>query len=149
MRTISSLVLFIATLLVWQPAEAGGDWGPVRVVEIESGTFSSFRLVVEPIAQTSDAPQFPTQCQRLTVIGRYARPSLWRAFPEGVSRRSQREAIAVLESARRSNMHVNFGVLGTGLVPVQQGQPCIAKSRALHLIRSAEGVAIVSLHNAV
>jgi hypothetical protein len=149
MTTVCRLAASIALALLVAPAIAGGEAWKVRVLSLEQGWLSRFTLQVQVLPQDTAPDATLLGCTRLTVRGRFAQPSLLRAHPLGVTRGSHDRALEVLRSAKSIGLPVRFGVLGTGLVPEPEGPACVFRSRGLHPSESLEGIAVLSLHNAV
>ena len=149
MNTLARFAMPFLLLLLGEQAIAGGEAWPVRVLSLEQGWFSRFTLVVEVVPQATAPDGTLFGCTRLTIDGRFARPSLLRSHPEGVTRSSHQDALALLKRASAGSAVVRFGVLGTGLVQDEDAPPCTFLSRGLHLLQTSEGSAVLSLHNAV
>lgn len=139
---LSAPSALIVLVLASAPARAGGWDEPARVVSIERSFFTQFRLVLDrrPADAADAEPIF--RCARLTVLGHFAPYGLLRRFPDEVTRKSHRAALARLEAAAQSGAPVRFGAMGRGLAPAPEEGPCVARSRALVLLDDPAGTVI-------
>jgi hypothetical protein len=129
-------------------AFAGGTWERVLIKSLTvDGT--SFELVVTP--QPID-PQYLdpylASCKTFTVKGTYAWLYSWQ-FPDFVTRKNHKAALAYLERAFRGRKPVLLGAMGYGFAPIDPSNKCVVRSRALQLWQDEKATSVMSYHNAV
>jgi hypothetical protein len=133
-------VVIVSGSVAW----AGGSYAPVRIESLEiSG--SSYTLVVAPTELAKD-DRYVGGCTLFTIRGTYR--WLNGAFlnqPGILSEEQHLVALNYLKSAFKSGDVVSLGAMGQGFMPIDAGNPCIVRSRALRL----QGRVVFSFHNAV
>jgi hypothetical protein len=66
-----------------------------------------------------------------------------------LSRKVHREALEFVQQAFLAGQVIDLGWVGTGFQPVEEGKPCVVKSRALRLVKDDRGTHVVSYHDAI
>jgi hypothetical protein len=109
---------------------------------------NDYTLVVHPAATDPPDPYMGT-CERFEVRGTYG---LLRGAAKNdaeLSRPGHREALEFLQHAFIAGQVIELGWVGTGFVPVDSGNPCVVKSRALRLVKDENHARVLSYHDAV
>jgi len=147
----SVYVLLICALLTSSPAGyAAGMVSatvPVKVMRFDRDG-DRYTLVVRP-ARTDPPDPYMGTCERFEVRGMFGdlRGGDGSSDP-GLTKAGHREAMKFLNEAFVSGQMVDLGWMGTGFVPVEPGNPCIVKSRALQLVQDGLGAHVLSYHDA-
>jgi hypothetical protein len=120
---------------------------PVKIVRFDS-LGDHYTLVVYP-ARTNPPDPFMGTCERFEVRGVFGslRGSNGNTEP-GVSKSAHRDAIQFLNEAFTAGRMVDLGWVGRGFVPVDEGKPCVVKSRALVVVKDGLGTHVLSYHDA-
>jgi hypothetical protein len=137
--------------LICSSAIAGGSAEPVQIKSIRISDGADYELVVEPVKRpdpTGYADPYIGRCAVFTVQGTYSRLHSFK-LPSFVTREAHLAALAYLLEAHANGRLVNLGWMGTGFVPVQSDNPCVVRSRALHLLTEREVTYVVSYHDAI
>ena len=123
----------------------------MRSLRLISAT--DYELVVAP--EPND-DSYLGKCEVFTVLGTYAeRPveSRWwqirDRFPKSVTLEGHVAALVLLQNARSSGEHVNFGWMGSGFELIDAAHPCTVRSRALEIRREQGEVAVLSYFHRV
>ena len=142
-------VCFLMVLFVPCVAWAGGSFEPVWIESFISRNEIDYELVVSPASDPKSrrwVDPYLGRCTTFTVHGTYASVN---NFPSFVTRLGHLSALVYLRSSFQEGRTINFGWLGNGFMPVDPKQPCVVRSRALHLWQDRERTAVLSLHDAV
>lgn len=126
-------LLLILIMFSASPAHAGGDWYPVIVSSLHSED-TDYVLVVEPTTKTPLG--FPSICKTFEVRGTYSWWHSWRGFPSWVNRQGHKKALVYLSHALKTGEVISFGFMGSGFEPIDPKDPCVVRSRALHLMEN-------------
>jgi hypothetical protein len=120
---------------------------PVKVVRFDRDG-DRYTLVVHP-ARTNPPDPYMGTCERFEVRGMFGDLRGTDGDNEpGLTKAGHREAMKFLQEAFVSGQVVDLGWMGTGFVPVEPGNPCIVKSRALQLVQDGLGAHVLSYHDA-
>ena len=140
-------------LLLSTAAQAGGSWEEVVVRSVRLVSATDYELVV---AREPNEDGYLGKCKVFTVLGTYAeRPAesrwwdIWDRFPESVTLEGHLAALALLQTARSSGEHVNFGWMGSGFELIDAAHPCTVRSRALEIRREEGEIAVLSYFHRV
>ena len=140
-------VLLTCAFLVSAAGHAVSLTPPVKIVRFDYQG-NNYTLVVHP-AKTNPPALYRGICERFEVRGSYGslRGSSRDQEP-GLSKSAHREAIQFLHDAFVAGQIIDLGWVGTGFVPVEAGEPCVVKSRALQLVKDELGTHVLSYHDA-
>ena len=128
-------------------AFAGGTDEQVQVESFRSEGFN-YVLVVAPVVPARDS--LFGRCEKLVVRGTYRTlKGSGLHQPSILSKAAHVKALEHLREAHSQNRQVAFGSMGEGLKPVRESNPCVVESRALLLMETSHGSAVISFHNAI
>jgi hypothetical protein len=142
-------LLICVCLLFLSAASAGGSWEWVTIESFKIFNSTDYELVVVPTPEHKGYKDpYMANCPRFIMKGTYSWLHSWR-FPDAVKRKKHKAALAYLQQALNANNAVLLGWMGTGFVPIDPGNKCVVRSRALQLLIEDEVTAVISYHNAV
>jgi hypothetical protein len=150
---IRSAFVAAALLGAVTPAVAGGSSDLVRVLGLSIYEDTSYVLIVAPVRSLTNEratdPYFGN-CERFKVHGTFSRlKGAWPWSSTLLSRHMHLEALAYLDDAQRNRQVVQFGWMGNGFVAIEEGDPCVVRSRGLRLFDDHGKIAVLSFHDVV
>lgn len=110
-------------------AIAGGSSWEYQVVKFNKTSPTSAEFSLRPTRREQDYPR--RECKEIVVRARYRPEAFWRkTWSRSVSRRTQNQALRLLQESFQKKKPTRFGVIGTGLKEVN-GKSCVFESRGL------------------
>jgi hypothetical protein len=149
--TQRSAALALAALLACSffgtAARADETGVPVTITRFDHSGLD-YTLVVTP-AKTDPPDPYMGACDRFEVRGTYGLLRGAKRMESWLSRQVHRDTLEFLQHAFISGVAFDLGWVGTGFIPVEEGKPCVVKSRALRLVKDDAGTHVLSYHDAV
>ena len=152
-------ILFFAFALFFAEAHAGGNWASFRIVSLEMLNDVDYLLVLEATPRNVGEPQDPMfrACTRLEVHGSYGAlrasgrfaflKDLVPSFDDKGAKVKHQNALGFLRRSLAEKRFVNFGYIGSGLVPKDIRHLCDVESRRLELVGVGNDTVVVSLYH--
>ncbi len=138
-------LLIAATVVLMAPhlSIAGGSSEVVSVKSLSLYNETEFVLVVAPRPnEYGYEDPYMSGCHVFTVLGAFENPQ------ERLTKEGHLAALALLAKAKRDDVPVHLGWMGTGFVKVNDDEPCVVRSRGLRILTGSDGEKhIVSYHS--
>ncbi|ABA20054.1 conserved hypothetical protein [Trichormus variabilis ATCC 29413] len=129
MKKSTLTLLCLVWVLIPHGAIAGGSSWEYQVVKFNktSPTSAQFSL-----RRTRREPDYPRkECKEIVVRARYRPEAFWRrTWSRFVSRRTQNQALRLLQESFQKKKPIRFGEIGSGLKKVNS-KTCVFESRGL------------------
>jgi hypothetical protein len=122
-------LLCLLWVLIPHTAIAGGSSWEYQVVKFNKTSPTSAEFSLRPTRREQDYPR--RECKEIVVRARYRPEAFWRkTWSRSVSRRTQNQALRLLQESFQKKKPTRFGEIGTGLKKVN-GKSCVFESRRL------------------
>jgi hypothetical protein len=122
-------LLCLLWVLIAHTAIAGGSSWEYQVVKFNQTSPTSAEFSLRPTRREQDYPR--RECKEIVVRARYRPEAFWRrTWSKFVSRRTQNQALRLLQESFQNKKTTRFGEIGTGLKKVN-GKSCVFESRGL------------------
>ncbi|MGH1392982.1 MAG: hypothetical protein ACRAVC_02965 [Trichormus sp.] len=129
MKKSTLTLLCLLWVLIPHTAIAGGASWEYQVVKFQRTSPTSAQFSLRSTRREQNYPR--RECKEIIVRARYRPEAFWRqTWSRFVSRRTQNQALNLLQEAFKQKKPTRFGEIGTGLKKVN-GKACVFESRGL------------------
>jgi hypothetical protein len=137
-------IIFLALLIQFSFAHAGGSNEIVLVKEFKTDATGAYTLVVEPKLRNVPGHKDPYmgECKVFTVHGEY--DEKWWKKHHGAKKELHIKAIEFLK--RNINKTILFGWMDGGFKVIDTTNPCVVKSKGLELWKVKDGYTVLSYY---